>query len=899
MSADIAFSSDTWHRGNESRPGTSISPPEQARPPAAATPRIRRRNRMITSCLECRRRKLKCDKLHPCTNCSKFSRDCVFLAPALDSASQMKLTEIKEKMGSLERVLEKDVARKGAAAKTMAQSSLTLPGEAEGDANEDSTNEDERGLEPTPLAVMDAAFEDDTNDDTVDLGISMGKLRLTERIGGFFRPKMVEELTFILEDPALDHRTPAEKAAPPPRTQTGSVESFLEPGPTYISLGAGFVLGNVRPKSLIDFLPQKEGADILFSHYHKAVHPINRVLHWPSFQVRYENFWTNVLLGIEPSASVQALVFSVMFAAVASMDHVDVAATFSRPKRAVLANFQSGTEVAFSKAHFLRSTKFEVLQALVIYLLPMCRSEISRSHAVLVSAAIRLGECMGLHRDPDVTYGLSPVETHVRRLVWFQLCFLDMRCTDAQGPRPILSRESYDTKLPFNISDADLLEANPQDAEDVYTEMTYSRMFFECSEMHRTIWYDRIRLEKDLISLTAVLGKIESFRKAMATKYLPILNPEIPFHQYTQLVLEMLTLRLHVAVLHRYHNGVKTRFPDRLRQILLNSGITLSEDAVKLETLPELRSWRWYSGAYQQYHTAFLLLVEMFVYPMMKDADRIWHVLDYVYETDRSLSRAQKSRMIITELRERIAIYRDIRKMRTPLVVAERLYSGMLKSIRGVDYKTINAMRTAGDLTLPERTTRLSLEENTGSVPTPPQSRVPDPRTSPPSDTTSGSPSSDPAFHNWTFDRPATHYLSGNYTTDTAFDACGIGRRREGGTNPPVLDPASAIPRIPQPTQVQPGANGTWGYHPTPDQTQVCWTPLQPGGAPVSETRSTAQGPTNPGSAHGSNPELRMDIDWVRIDPGKNGDDNLDADPQFSRRPNGTPSSPPKSTPAS
>lgn len=57
---------------------------------------------MITSCLECRRRKLKCNKGDPCTNCTKFGRECVFLAPALDQASQLKLTEIKEKVGSCE-----------------------------------------------------------------------------------------------------------------------------------------------------------------------------------------------------------------------------------------------------------------------------------------------------------------------------------------------------------------------------------------------------------------------------------------------------------------------------------------------------------------------------------------------------------------------------------------------------------------------------------------------------------------------------------------------------------------------------------------------------------------------------------------------------------------------------
>lgn len=71
----------------------SVSPPTTSNTGASAsntalgsasTPRIRRRNRMITSCLECRRRKLKCNKSHPCTNCVKFARDCVFLAPALD-----------------------------------------------------------------------------------------------------------------------------------------------------------------------------------------------------------------------------------------------------------------------------------------------------------------------------------------------------------------------------------------------------------------------------------------------------------------------------------------------------------------------------------------------------------------------------------------------------------------------------------------------------------------------------------------------------------------------------------------------------------------------------------------------------------------------------------------------
>lgn len=178
--------------------------------PGGAPSRIRRRNRMITSCLECRRRKLKCDKSHPCTNCSKFSRDCVFLAPALDNVSRMKLTDLKEKMGSLERVLEQDVAGRSTGgsggeesgaehANRDSKSAVTAgnQGTAIGDRGyEDApVPEDEAHLEPTRMAVQDAAYEDEADDDTVDLGLRLGKMRLTDRIGGLFRPKITDEVS--------------------------------------------------------------------------------------------------------------------------------------------------------------------------------------------------------------------------------------------------------------------------------------------------------------------------------------------------------------------------------------------------------------------------------------------------------------------------------------------------------------------------------------------------------------------------------------------------------------------------------------------------------------------------------------------------------------------------------
>lgn len=149
---------------------------------------IRRRMRMITSCLECRRRKLKCNKSNPCVNCLKFSRDCLYLGPKLDEASQLRLTEIKEKVGSLERQLERDVAKSGS--RGFYQQRI-LADDVEGEFDE------ERDLEITPMVALDLTYEDDADgmDDIMDLGVQVGKMRLTEKIGGLNRPRISEEVS--------------------------------------------------------------------------------------------------------------------------------------------------------------------------------------------------------------------------------------------------------------------------------------------------------------------------------------------------------------------------------------------------------------------------------------------------------------------------------------------------------------------------------------------------------------------------------------------------------------------------------------------------------------------------------------------------------------------------------
>jgi hypothetical protein len=288
----------------------------------------------------------------------------------------------------------------------------------------------------------------------------------------------------------------------------------------------------------------------------------------------------------------------------------------------------------------------------------------SRAHSVLVGAAIRMAECMGLHRDGE-TYGLNPLETHVRRLVWYQLCFLDVRTCEAQGPRPSIRKDDFDTKLPINVDDIDLhASGKPPCGVDRWTDATFTTMRFEINEIMRFIWTERPRIESRKSTLTYVLGKIETFRRHIAAKYDHLIDERIPLQKCAKMVKDLLLARLTVMVLHPYHNSVQNMMPLRLRQMMLAAGTNLLENAMWIDTLPEVRPWAWYAGAYNQYHSALLLLLDVHFFAQGENTDRIWRCLDYVFETDPSEPREVKSRKILEELQEKTAVYQQLRKMR-------------------------------------------------------------------------------------------------------------------------------------------------------------------------------------------------------------------------------------------
>jgi hypothetical protein len=218
--------------------------------PTAAQPKTRRRNRIITSCLECRRRKLKCDKKYPCDHCHKGSRDCVFLAPARDPASQSRINQLKDSIERIEKGLEAGIedAEDTNWVISAASTKPSIVAKVEGQPSQPA----DELLEPSPLAVDAVAYEDDDDDDILDdLGVQLGKMRVTERIGGAVRPMFSFEVSRLAQI-QFYNRLIVTKIADVMRRNSG-----VEPNTTYNNW-----TDNVTPEQ---FLAPSEGCTSLLA----------------------------------------------------------------------------------------------------------------------------------------------------------------------------------------------------------------------------------------------------------------------------------------------------------------------------------------------------------------------------------------------------------------------------------------------------------------------------------------------------------------------------------------------------------------------------------------------------------------------------------------------------------
>ena len=141
----------------------------------------------------------------------------------------------------------------------------------------------------------------------------------------------------------------------------------LDPDPDYIAPSLFSHTLQVT-QNIYKGLRSKEIADTIMAQYWECVHPVACIVHRPSFQERYDIFWSNVSRGVDTPESTQAIVYAALFAGVVSMDAETVRNVLGGERGEWVKALEKATAISLGRAHVIRTAKPETIQAFVMYL---------------------------------------------------------------------------------------------------------------------------------------------------------------------------------------------------------------------------------------------------------------------------------------------------------------------------------------------------------------------------------------------------------------------------------------------------------------------------------------------------------------------------------------------------
>ncbi|KAL7787768.1 fungal-specific transcription factor domain-containing protein [Trichoderma ceciliae] len=478
-----------------------------------------KRPRPVKSCTECRKRKLRCDRLCPCSQCQKSSRPCKY-APDQDSTNFSDGSDAEN-------------AESGRPAKRN-YSHSTLP-TVGGNAYNDATvtagpakTSDSTGLPLLEeLSIRMERLEKQVlvqSPGRVDSGGSRIVAAAPETIRGltvkrgalrtrYFGQNDPRVLLNLFEDAKayVAHnfrREPFPSFEALHKHLRGELTKSLTPITVFVD--------SMMPihKRMTDIMPKKAVCDRLVAAYVDTSESQYRILHVPTFAEQYNQYWE----GKPQSEQFLPQMLSVI--SVASrfesksrglgherVEHVHIP-TACALVRTWLDNLKGKQLVE------LATLQVEVLLLLAQRMI-IPRAQDSWNHLGFV---VRMAMSMGLHRDPsEFEPRMTVFQGEIRRRVWFTVMDMDLHMSLAAN-MPCLTRDGdYSCRPPRNLDDNELFpemtELPPSRPLDQVTDnqlQVYGAMTLP-TRMKVAHMINRIDTIRDYQEVLDVGGKLDRF----------------------------------------------------------------------------------------------------------------------------------------------------------------------------------------------------------------------------------------------------------------------------------------------------------------------------------------------------------------------------------------------------
>ncbi|OAX77754.1 hypothetical protein ACJ72_07943 [Emergomyces africanus] len=217
---------------------------------------------------------------------------------------------------------------------------------------------------------------------------------------------------------------------------------------------------------LRDLIPPRATADHLVSGYLRTFETVYRILHVPTFQQEYLQFWNS------PQSVSQAFVVRLLLV-------MAIGTCFYKGPDSSIAPRTTAAPWIYAAQAWLggpsEKSRVNIAAVQIQCLLLLARQSCAiDSDIAWISAGslLRAAMYVGLHRDPQYLPKMPSFQAELRRRLWATVLEILLQSSMDAGGAPLISLEDYDCEPPSNIDDQQMSADDPAAIPYVTTEFT-------------------------------------------------------------------------------------------------------------------------------------------------------------------------------------------------------------------------------------------------------------------------------------------------------------------------------------------------------------------------------------------------------------------------------------------
>ncbi|KAI1467936.1 fungal-specific transcription factor domain-containing protein [Daldinia caldariorum] len=576
------------------------------------------------SCVTCRTRKVRCDKISPCSNCRRARIPCVVPSgdkpprwarrleriannAKAEQAVDPGVNQVMEKLRNLEGLVKELSSQLEQAHNATKASSHSSPS-----ANSPGSSGHGRDAEyhavPSP------------GKSNPDLSKQFGRIVL----GNTGQSHYLDSLKIETEGLATaDYDSSEDEASPSKAPSTQELDRT--PSQRHAFLFRHNLTSH--GPDIRDLHPSLSRIPFLVNVFDQNVNVLTQIVHMPTVNRMVQNLQDNGLSILTPAN--EALMFAIYYAAVTSMEEEDAITNLGSSKSELNLKYRLSLEHALAKADFLNVSDILLVKAFAIFLCLARRYDSPRFIYMMTGLVIRMALSLGLHRDGSHFPHLTPFEVEMRRRLWWHVCLLDVRASEDQGMDLTIAAGSFDTRQPLNINNDDIdpeTKEIPKEREGI-TDMTFSLVTSSQCEITRELM--AVSLKDGIPQVDVQDHLLNKYYERLEKIYLRYSRADGNITHWVavvivRLVMAKMSLIVYFPVL---FSPQSEHTSEEMRNRLFIAAIEVAEYNHMLNSKQACRQWRWIYQTYTHWYAVVYLLIEVARRPWSPMVERAWVAL--------------------------------------------------------------------------------------------------------------------------------------------------------------------------------------------------------------------------------------------------------------------------------